>query len=294
MFTFFKGGLKLLTFYIRRYKVRDLLRQIGKFWIIEHIEDEEDRRESLTILKYMKMIYLYFLSFALIPTIFFCFRPFLLHQRVLAFDSYIPDSVPYFLLFLLEDQAFLIVYVACISFDTFFATLVLLTKVQFKLLNQDIKKVVESKIETLEDEYLIRTKLKRCIDHHNFLFEFIEKINDTISSTLLIYFIILIFSMCVEMFIISNRGSIKELIKTQLLTSEAEETTNCAYLTKWYENLSNSTKCTINMISLRGQKKVYITAGKFVNLGMESCLSTYKTIFSYYMFLMTLQGEDEK
>ncbi|XP_023016125.2 odorant receptor 63a [Leptinotarsa decemlineata] len=306
------GALKLLTLQLQHDGVRDMLEQTNHFWNIEEVEFEEERNEISKFLKYMKTILYYFMAFACMPTIFFCFRPFLLHERVLVFNSYIPEFVPYFIMLLVEDYAFLIIYVACVSFDIFFATLVVLTKVQFQLLNQEIRRVVAINIEADEDANFVRNKLKKCVDHHNFLLEFVKKINNTMSNAVLMYFLILIFSICVEMFLLSNRKTVKEFFKyifysvslsnefvvfyclpSQLLTSEAEESIYYVYDSQWYENLSNTTKCIINMISLRGQRKVFITSGKFVNLSMESCLAAYKTVFSYYMFLMTMQRKDD-
>ncbi|XP_023309980.1 odorant receptor 85b-like [Anoplophora glabripennis] len=133
-------------------------------------------------------------------------------------------------------------------------------------------------------------KIKKIVEYHDFLLDFVNRINDVFSEGLLVYVIVIVLSMCVQMYIVSTQHSLMELIKplfyltnalvqyifcyclpAQALSDEADRTTEYAYFSRWYENPS-SAKVAQLMILGRSQKKTHILAGGIVKIDLETCL----------------------
>uniref|UniRef100_A0A6P7GBS0 Odorant receptor 24a-like n=1 Tax=Diabrotica virgifera virgifera TaxID=50390 RepID=A0A6P7GBS0_DIAVI len=294
---------------MKHAEILDLIRDMRNFWELDDVQDENERNANFAILKTVKIIFIYFLCFAVSPSSFFCFRPFILRKRMLAFNSYIPESIPYPILYLLETYAFVVTYFSCLSWDGFCATVIIVAYVQWRILNREIRRMLELKIESEEDKEIMRKKVKRCVDQHHFLYRYSSKINDAMSNILLIFFALTVSANCIEIFKISNKPPFKEIlicltymgsltnefvilycIPGQLLTSEAERTDFYSYCSNWYESGIFYKKSIMRMICMMSRQKVVITAGKIVNIGMATGLQTYKVVVSYYMFLRTMQS----
>uniref|UniRef100_A0A6P7GJX8 Odorant receptor n=1 Tax=Diabrotica virgifera virgifera TaxID=50390 RepID=A0A6P7GJX8_DIAVI len=305
----FHGLLTLVAAYMKHAEILDLIRDMRNFWEPDDVQDENERNANFAILKTVKIIFIYFLCFAVIPSSFFYFRPFILRKRVLAFNSYIPESIPYPILYLLETYAFVVIDFSCMAWDGFCATVIIVAYVQWRILNREIRRMLELKIESEEDKEILRKKVKRCVDHHHFLYRYSSKINDMMSNILLIFLALTVSANCIEIFKISNKPPVKEIllcvtyvgsltnefvifycIPGQLLTSEAERTDFYSYCSNWYESGIIYKKSIMRMICMMSRQKVVITAGKIVNIGMETGLQTYKVVVSYYMFLRTIQS----
>ncbi|XP_018561944.1 uncharacterized protein LOC108904049 isoform X2 [Anoplophora glabripennis] len=81
-------------------------------------------------------------------------------------------------------------------------------------------------------------------------------------------------------------------LPAQAVTDEADRTTEYAYFNKWYDNPS-SAKAAQLMILGRSQRKTHILAGGIVNIDLDNCLKTIKTMVSYAMFIRTMGiGQD--
>ncbi|KAJ8933371.1 hypothetical protein NQ314_014086, partial [Rhamnusium bicolor] len=72
----------------------------------------------------------------------------------------------------------------------------------------------------------------------------------------------------------------------------ANETSYSAYFSNWQEHITQSVKTPTLMIMARSQKRLDITAGGLVNINLETCMKTVKTVVSYYMFLRTMATEE--
>nr|UTN00931.1 odorant receptor [Semanotus bifasciatus] len=154
-------------------------------------------------------------------------------------------------------------------------------------------------------------KIKAWIEHHNFLFVFVDRINETCSLTFLLYFGTIILSLCVQLYTITTKTQLDDMLKSclytaavffqfiviysipsQMLTDEADNTVDSIWLSKWYES-STSMKFYLKQIILRSQRSVCISVGKISIISLSTCFATTKTILSYYMFLRTMSGNNK-
>ncbi|CAH1105164.1 unnamed protein product [Psylliodes chrysocephalus] len=302
-------SIKLLWFYKQHDKIIDLLKDGKQFWNVNELEDEKEKKQILKYLWYLKTILGYFLALAIPTSLMIILRP-LLQQGALPFKSYTPENKYYYYPIVAAEQyTMVIIYCGCISFDTFFGSTIILTAIQFKMLNKEIQRVLASTLVNEEDQRLVRIKLKKCIEHHNFLLNFVKKINNTISLGLLLFTGVIILSNCIEFFAIVSGQPTNEFFKSlfyiisltnefvafyivpgQLLTAEADKMEKVAFESQWYRNLKFN-KPIINMISCIGQRQVYVHAFNIINLSFASGLQAYKTMISYYMFLRTMNKD---
>ncbi|KAJ8967750.1 hypothetical protein NQ314_002629 [Rhamnusium bicolor] len=308
------GVIKLSALFYKRSNIHDLLtRMKNQFWKIEDIEDEELKSSHMHTLKSLKDRFHLFNILCIITTFSFTCRTFILDGDFLAFDSYRPEWISFYLLLLYESLVFVVgIYFPVLGTDMFMMSLLTLTQAQFKLLNHEIKKIFNAQTKMEEDMEIVNKRIRKYVDQHNFLLDYVNRINDTFCEVLLVYLAIIILSMCVELYIITTQNSLRASIKAisyisagmfqyiicycspaQALSDEADEITNRTYFSKWNEHTTQSVKTATLMILGRSQKKVLITAGGFIKIDLETCLKTLKTMVSYSMFLRTM-GNTEK
>ncbi|CAH2002985.1 unnamed protein product [Acanthoscelides obtectus] len=77
-----------------------------------------------------------------------------------------------------------------------FMSVITLTTMQFLLLNEELQNVVQDEIEGKDVERTIR----RCIRHHSFLLNYMRRINEVFSMRLVLFFGIILITMCLEMY----------------------------------------------------------------------------------------------
>ncbi|CAH2010978.1 unnamed protein product [Acanthoscelides obtectus] len=92
---------------------------------------------------------------------------------------------------------------AVICLDTLIMTLIVLTHIQFRLLNHEVENLYSYGLGQGNRKYFVN-KLKKIVRHHNFLLEFTQKINMTFSETFLTYMGIIIIAICIEMYNLST------------------------------------------------------------------------------------------
>ncbi|CAG9817042.1 unnamed protein product [Phaedon cochleariae] len=128
-------------------------------------------------------------------------------DNILPIECYRPEWIGYsFLLLYQEGVALLTILIPVMAMDFFFMATLRLTEIQFRLLNREIKNMFKITEDVPKELFsiIVEDKLKRCVERHNFLLSYVQLINETFSSSLLIFRTIIIMSMCVEMYILST------------------------------------------------------------------------------------------
>nr|CAI5866180.1 unnamed protein product [Callosobruchus analis] len=131
-----------------------------------------------------------------------CFQTFFLPENVLAFVCYEPETINFWYIWTL--QAFVMVFsivVPIVSLDVMLMTILVLTELQFKLLNKEVETLFDVDANTGEN---VDKRIERVIRQHNFLLEYTKMINKTFSGPMLAYMAIIVSSMCVEMYNLSS------------------------------------------------------------------------------------------
>nr|CAH7750343.1 unnamed protein product [Callosobruchus chinensis] len=77
-----------------------------------------------------------------------------------------------------------------------FMSIITFTTVQFVLLNAELQKVIQDDIEGKD----VDKRLRRCIRHHCFLLNYMRQINEVFSIRLVLFFGIILITMCLEMY----------------------------------------------------------------------------------------------
>lgn len=153
-------------------KVKHLLDLTENFWNMEDFSNNKNVQVIKTRLRYFKWFFFYFLLVATLTLIIgYYYKPYFTNSRVLIYDDKIPESnLMYYVVLIVETYSIWITGFACITFDLFFATILILTSAQFRMLGMEFKNLIEKPVRTNEDKIETKRLMKKCVDHHNFLF----------------------------------------------------------------------------------------------------------------------------
>ncbi|XP_072397485.1 uncharacterized protein [Diabrotica undecimpunctata] len=307
MFLFSHCSLKLASSCLQQPIMFELLERRKYFWDMENSSVKENKEYRKKVLGYARFIILFFIVASALTCASFVLQPLVLRKKVLGFNTYIPQNISYYVLAVYEFYAMLLVLTGVLPFDLCVTYIMCLISIQWKGLNTEIKNTLDVNIDTEEDRQMFKTKVKRCVEHHNFLKRYIEDYNKSLSLGLLAYMIIFVMSNCLNLFIVSTGPEIRELVRcifyqfnlgnqfvltyvipAQFLSTEADLTEEIAFDTKWYNTACKDKKLFIWMISSVAKNKVALNAGKIFTINYEFSLKTYRSILSYYMFLRTM------
>ncbi|XP_072380432.1 uncharacterized protein [Diabrotica undecimpunctata] len=78
------------------------------------------------------------------------------------------------------------------------------------------------------------------------------------------------------------------IIPGQLLTNEAEKMEDFVYSSNWYEHSVDIKKPFINMVTCISRRPVTLNAGNLLDFNFRSAHEICRMVFSYYMFLNTM------
>uniref|UniRef100_A0A6P7H0V5 Odorant receptor n=1 Tax=Diabrotica virgifera virgifera TaxID=50390 RepID=A0A6P7H0V5_DIAVI len=307
LFLFTDATSKISVLFFNHKQEAQLIRDTLKFWNLEDFPYEKERKTGAFILKAAKFIAIWYPAIGVITSFSVLLGPLLSGEYVLPLSTYVPAYPPYWLLYVIEDFSFIIVLIGVASFDVLLGTLVLMVVIQWKMLNREVKRILESTAVTDEERYLLKNDIKKCVDHHNFLIDYVERLNGTVWYANIIFIFLSVITYCVEMFVIvkrpiggdfstrltllieyTNEFLLFYVIPGQLMTNEGEQTQDFAYSSKWYEHSVDIKKPFLKMVTYISRKPVTVHAGNLIDFNFLCAHTVFKTVFSYYMFLNTI------
>ncbi|XP_023309981.1 uncharacterized protein LOC108904024 [Anoplophora glabripennis] len=295
------GFLKLTNLFIKRSKISNLLRTMeAHFWKIEDVTDTDARTSHQKFLNSLKNVLKFFTSLCAFLAVLFIIKGFV-GQTV--FEIYLPNWFPLYLsVFYQSFTCVLTISFPVISTDLFIFTIFMLTSLQFKLLNEEARNIFGKTGECGIDDEVIKARIKKCVDHHIFLKNFVKMLNDTFSQVLFIYNGDIVLSLCVEMYIVSTQNSFQTAAKAAVyvftgmfqytvcycIAAQAITDEKSVYFGNWYEHPEKYIRNATTLMIAVGQRPVTIIALSFIKVNLETCLKTTQTILSYCMFLRTM------
>lgn len=205
-------------------KMEEFQNQINHFWNLDDFKNNVDLVIIKNRLRNFTYFFKYFVAFGgTTVSVGYLYKPYFTKTRVLVYDGVVPNNdILYYILLAVETYSIWLTGLLCIAFDLYFATIVTLTSMQFRMLGIEFRNVIEMKNHNKGDEIKIRKLLKKCIDHHNLLlkylfvieicfivvislcFSFVNSLNETICVPLVVYLADIVLSMCIELFIMTR------------------------------------------------------------------------------------------
>nr|CAI5842987.1 unnamed protein product [Callosobruchus analis] len=305
--------------FLNREKILDLLKRTQQdFWDFKLVETTSPKkRVCLQPLKNLKNVFHIYITLYLAALTSFVLFPILSKgEELLIYECYRPPWLPYYVLLILEQ----FVGTMCTLFtmlpvDFLFMSLITLTLVQYKMLNMELRQLFDT--EAKPHKKFLERKIGECVKHHAYLHDYIKRINDTFSTSLLVFHVIVILSMCMEMYrasthnlaLIFHRSDLSVCLRpmlytsfglfqfiicycaySQALISEANDVYVNIYLSEWQGSLGSAKS--VMMIIAMAQKELKIKAGGIANIDLKTGLDTLKTMISYCMFLRTMAHDD--
>ncbi|CAG9821306.1 unnamed protein product [Phaedon cochleariae] len=109
---------------------------------------------------------------------------------------------------ILLEQYILVFSVAMpiLCFDVFYQTIIILIQVQFQILNHEITGIFKQRRQRIVTENIRINRINLWVDQHNFLLDIVARMNQTLSTPLLVYFGIISLTVCVELFNLTNHN----------------------------------------------------------------------------------------
>ncbi|XP_016772003.2 odorant receptor 65a isoform X3 [Apis mellifera] len=207
----------------------------------------------------------------------------------------------YFVIFIVEYLMLLLTSTGNLGSDSLFFGIAFHLCGQVEILRLEYNKLSNENERATKDIILLTKR-------HIYLLKLSDMLNETISSILIVQ----LFSSCVlicttgfEFILALNIGNIVMTIKTfivmcvlliqlfaysyvgEYLKTQTEDLGNSVYFCTWYNMPKNVTQ-NIIFIIMRAQHPVFLTAGKFFVVNMETYMSILKTSMSYLSVLRVM------
>ncbi|XP_072380267.1 uncharacterized protein [Diabrotica undecimpunctata] len=188
--------------FVNHDKISSLLNDTLLFWKIDTYPFKKERKVAQFMEKVLKFFLFWYPGVATANTLLVFLLPLIIHKRILPVSTFVPEYPPYWLLYLIECYGFTVIYIGVVYFDVLIGTLVMMVVIQWKLLNGKIHDVLERPVTNQKEKNLLQADIKTCIDYHNFLLNFVARINGTLYVTFLFYIVVTVLSACADTFII--------------------------------------------------------------------------------------------
>nr|CAI5847037.1 unnamed protein product [Callosobruchus analis] len=176
-----------------------------RFWSIEDYSYPLLKKEYFEVSHSLRKECISYVGMMLLCATVFCYGRIIQDGQKVAdnmlFKSYIPKFVNFWILFTWEHIPASGLVVLELSLDVIVLNILTMTKLQFKILRYEFENIFYDDHGKNRD---IRLKIKKCCDHHTFLLEFREMLNNTFSLLMLIYMGVIILILCIEMYLMMS------------------------------------------------------------------------------------------
>lgn len=172
-FSFFQGiSAWVTTMYLTKPQILELIKLVeNNFWSLESLEHKDDKKTFTDMSKTLRNKSRFLITIYQLALVGY-FAPFFSKGQKLVFECYRPKWLPYYFVLFFEEYACLVTIFLPINVTDFmFLTLSTLTTIQFTLLNEEFKRIYSSANEMGIEKANWKSKLRKCIQHHNFLLE---------------------------------------------------------------------------------------------------------------------------
>ncbi|XP_066254467.1 putative odorant receptor 92a isoform X2 [Euwallacea similis] len=294
--------IKILIFQFKKgTPMRNLLQSIRLF-------DEYSTETELYKTKCIKAsngVTLFYVSCVAVSIALYLNKPFFTKYNLPVTFSHELNTYTFYGLLALQSFCNYYLVMIGISFDMIIIGLINIATAQFDILQESIltfKPKNPARLQEEEHEFF-----SKCAFRHEAVVKFINEAEDVFTFIFLAQSLATVISICNGMFQLAHSG---EIFSVQfyfncaftfdvlfelgiccwfatLLTIKGVEIGDACYHYDWL-NSPKPTRKLLQMIILRSQRPMYITAGKIIRLSMGSYLSVLKTAYSYFALMQSL------
>nr|APC94328.1 odorant receptor 15 [Pyrrhalta aenescens] len=296
------GSFKLLTLLTKKSIIRDLMNETkNRFW--ESPETEGIKR-SERFATFIKNFYFYCMLLCVLSSLI---KPIIAGEILSTYNHYKPHSVPRYVFAIIGNTSSLISVMSMVGLDTLSFVLLMRVEVQFRTLNYHLERLFNfDKQNYVYSPANFSRKLKECVDHQNYLNQFVNRMITTFAAVTLVTFGLTTVSMSLRMYILSgdNRLNYKiealfhliaginvigvgYCIPSEAVMNQADKISESIYFSEWY-NYPQEAKNVLQILQ-KETKPLRITAGGLFVVNLERFMIIEKTIISYCMFLRTME-----
>nr|CAH7744526.1 unnamed protein product [Callosobruchus chinensis] len=275
---------KIVLMINKRKEIQEIFKHMSTiFWRIEDVADEKERTAYKKILLMGRCTLHVWSALFVVRLCCVC------RAKSLPLNCYQPKWIPLSSIIALQDLTFILLFWTIIGIDGIIISFFLMTAIQLKMLNREIEAMFDT-----NDKGIIARKVTTLIEHHDFMLRFTRLINDTISSSMVIFIGNIVTNICVYLYHFTVMNSIsfaiiRDLdvvamtlieffgafcIPAQLCIDQAEEIKHSVYFSKWYEHPQYHRH--ISMMIARDSLGITMNAGGIIRLDLETALSVVR------------------
>ncbi|VEN59366.1 unnamed protein product [Callosobruchus maculatus] len=272
---FIHGTIKISTLYLKRSQLFNLLERTRyRFWKLKNYD------QMVKSTKWIRNMHAYIM---ITYTVAQMIKPHM-RGRPLKFRIYTPDWIPRVAVLLYEDFVMMSGISSIVAFDVLVRTFLVLAEAQFKMLNQEFLLLYDRHE---FDQGLLYQRIRKCVQHHSFLIDFMNHFSDTFSTALLIMVGDMTLSLCTVMYaMVQDHFNITYWVHlaaglnimytcyswpAQDLTNQANEVPNSIYFSHWQNHLASAKH--LLMALPECQKPFEIKAGRLLKVDMGMFLA---------------------
>ncbi|KAL1491473.1 hypothetical protein ABEB36_012068 [Hypothenemus hampei] len=250
---------------------------------------------------------LFYFSSVAISILVYLLKPLYTEYTLPITFSHELSFVTHYALYFLQSFCCYYLVMIGISYDLIVIGLINIATTQLDILREQITNFKpEHQSEKLmeDEEYKF---FSRCIQKHEAILKYVGETEDVFTLIFLAQCLITIFAFCNGLFQLAHNG---ELFSIEfyfncsftfdvlfemgvpcwfatLLTNKSVEVSDACYNYNWLHS-STKVKKLLLIIQCRGQRPLYITAGKITHLSLQAYLQVLKSGYSYFALMQTL------
>ncbi|XP_049820788.1 odorant receptor 22b-like [Aethina tumida] len=222
--------------------------------------------------------------------------------------SYIPKRIGLIPIWFLQLYLYPSIITSVYMFDILIYNMLQLIIMQIKLLKSKITTVSFEKTSCVQ----MRQIILKYHQHHMFLVRYTKRLNDTMALTFFVQLGITVISLCSEIYILQSKIDLSYGINgvayvaqsffqiyvlyckpCQDVSDQSMEITDSLFGTDWYNSDNESLKKLFLMVMMKCSEPITISTFCGVyNINLMACVAVFKTTYSFYSFLNTVEAKE--
>ncbi|VEN61570.1 unnamed protein product [Callosobruchus maculatus] len=223
---------------------------------------------------------------------------------------YRPQWFPQQVFFVMIDIMYIYMTLGFNACDVTIRTILILLTTQFKMLNEELLTMFDSKKDTKVSRKVFKKRFKRCVDHYSLMIDFSKGVCEAFDKAFLVMISASMLSTCASLYIIMGHKNTQQILERvvhigivlyavgycysnlgQKLSNEVEDITQSIYLSHWETMVLDHESRDFLLFFTRTQRKYALSAAGFIqfDLDLDMFMVLVKTAISYCMFFRTME-----
>ncbi|VEN61571.1 unnamed protein product, partial [Callosobruchus maculatus] len=201
---------------------------------------------------------------------------------------YRPQWFPQQVFFVMIDIMYIYMTLGFNACDVTIRTILILLTTQFKMLNEELLTMFDSKKDTKVSRKVFKKRFKRCVDHYSLMIDFSKGVCEAFDKAFLVMISASMLSTCASLYIIMGHKNTQQILERvvhigivlyavgycysnlgQKLSNEVEDITQSIYLSHWETMVLDHESRDFLLFFTRTQRKYALSAAGFIQFDLD-------------------------